>query len=49
MRMLSLPVFAALALIVGAYEEDGMMLVIGFAAALSACLFAFKEGTPLSR
>ncbi len=36
MRMLSLAVFAALALAVGAYEEDGMMLVIGFASALGA-------------
>ncbi len=36
MRMLSLAFFAALALVVGAYEEDGMMLVIGFASALSA-------------
>ena len=36
MRMLSLAVFAALALVVGAYEEDGMMLVVGFASALSA-------------
>ena len=36
MRMLSLAVFATLALVVGAYEEDGMMLVVGFASALSA-------------
>ncbi len=36
MRMLSLAAFAVLALIVGAYKEDGMMLVVGFASALSA-------------
>ena len=36
MRMLSLAVFAVLALVIGAYKEDGMMLVIGFASALSA-------------
>jgi putative ATP-binding cassette transporter len=36
MRMLSLAVFAAVALVVGAYEEDGMMLVVGFASALSS-------------
>ena len=36
MRMLSLAAFAVLALVVGAYEEDGMMLVVGFASALSA-------------
>ena len=36
MRMVSLAVFAAIALVVGAYEEDGMMLVVGFASALSA-------------
>ncbi len=36
MRMLSLAVFAAVALVVGAYEEDGMTLLIGGASALAA-------------
>jgi putative ATP-binding cassette transporter len=36
MRMLSLAAFALLALIVGAYEKDGMMLVIGVASAIGA-------------
>jgi putative ATP-binding cassette transporter len=36
MRMLSLAVFATLALAVGAYEEDGMTLLIGGASALAA-------------
>jgi putative ATP-binding cassette transporter len=36
MRMLSLAAFAVLALIVGAYEEDAMMLVIGVASAVGA-------------
>ncbi|HKN27136.1 MAG TPA: ABC transporter ATP-binding protein/permease [Roseiarcus sp.] len=36
MRMLSLAVFAALALVIGAYEEDGMTLLIGGASALAA-------------
>ena len=36
MRMLSLAAFAALALVVGAYKEDGMTLLIGFASALAA-------------
>src|SRR5208283_4788903 len=36
MRMLSLAVFAALALVIGAYEEDGMMILIGVASALAA-------------
>ena len=36
MRMLSLAAFAVLALVVGAYEEDGMQLMIGVASALAA-------------
>jgi vitamin B12/bleomycin/antimicrobial peptide transport system ATP-binding/permease protein len=36
MRMLSLAVFAVLALVVGTYEEDGMMILIGVASALAA-------------
>src|SRR5436309_2750340 len=36
MRMLSLAIFAAIALVVGAYEEDGMTLLIGGASALAA-------------
>jgi putative ATP-binding cassette transporter len=36
MRMLSLAVFAVLALTVGAYEGDGMMILIGVASALAA-------------
>ena len=36
MRMLSLAVFAVLALVIGAYEEDTMTLLIGGASALSA-------------
>ena len=36
MRMMSLAVFAALALAIGAYEEDGMTLLIGAASALAA-------------
>jgi vitamin B12/bleomycin/antimicrobial peptide transport system ATP-binding/permease protein len=36
MRMLSLAVFAAVALIVGAYEEDAMVLIVGVASALGA-------------
>jgi putative ATP-binding cassette transporter len=36
MRMLSLAVFAALALVIGTYEEDGMTLLIGGASALAA-------------
>jgi vitamin B12/bleomycin/antimicrobial peptide transport system ATP-binding/permease protein len=36
MRMLSLAVFAAVALVVGVYENDGMMLLIGVASALAA-------------
>jgi len=36
MRMLSLAVFAVLALVIGAYEEDGMTLLIGGASALAA-------------
>jgi len=36
MRMLSLAVFAAVALVVGAYEEDSMTLLIGGASALAA-------------
>ncbi|HZZ63063.1 MAG TPA: ABC transporter ATP-binding protein/permease [Roseiarcus sp.] len=36
MRMLSLAVFAAVALVIGAYEEDGMMLLIGVASAGAA-------------
>jgi vitamin B12/bleomycin/antimicrobial peptide transport system ATP-binding/permease protein len=36
MRLLSLAVFAAVALVVGAYEEDGMTLLIGAASALAA-------------
>jgi vitamin B12/bleomycin/antimicrobial peptide transport system ATP-binding/permease protein len=36
MRMLSLAVFAAVALVVGAYEEDEMTLLIGVASALAA-------------
>ena len=36
MRMLSLAVFAVLALIAGAYKEDPMMLVIGVASAIGA-------------
>ena len=36
MRMLSLAAFAVLALLIGAYEEDGMTLLIGGASALAA-------------
>jgi putative ATP-binding cassette transporter len=36
MRMLSLAVFAVIALVVGAYEQDGMTLLIGAASALAA-------------
>jgi putative ATP-binding cassette transporter len=36
MRMLSLAAFAVLALLIGAYEEDGMTLFIGGASALAA-------------
>jgi putative ATP-binding cassette transporter len=36
MRLLSLAVFAAVALVVGAYERDGMTLLIGGASALAA-------------
>jgi vitamin B12/bleomycin/antimicrobial peptide transport system ATP-binding/permease protein len=36
MRMLSLALFAILALVVGAYEEDAMMIVIGVASAVGA-------------
>jgi vitamin B12/bleomycin/antimicrobial peptide transport system ATP-binding/permease protein len=36
MRMLSLAAFAVLALLIGAYKEDGMMLLIGVASALAA-------------
>ncbi|MGA8713332.1 MAG: hypothetical protein WB647_09960 [Roseiarcus sp.] len=36
MRLLSLAVFAVLALVIGAYEEDGMTLMIGGASALAA-------------
>jgi putative ATP-binding cassette transporter len=36
MRLLSLAVFAAIALVVGGYEEDGMTLMIGGASALAA-------------
>jgi vitamin B12/bleomycin/antimicrobial peptide transport system ATP-binding/permease protein len=36
MRMLSLAVFAVLALVIGAYEENGMTLMIGGASALAA-------------
>ena len=36
MRMLSLAVFAVLALVIGAYEESGMTILIGFVSALAA-------------
>jgi putative ATP-binding cassette transporter len=36
MRMLSLAVFAVLALMIGAFKEDGMTLLIGGASALAA-------------
>src|SRR5208283_1365154 len=36
MRMLSLAVFAALALTIGAYEESGMTVLIGIVSALAA-------------
>ncbi|HEY1452825.1 MAG TPA: ABC transporter ATP-binding protein/permease [Roseiarcus sp.] len=36
MRLVSLAVFAAVALVVGAYERDGMTLLIGAASALAA-------------
>jgi vitamin B12/bleomycin/antimicrobial peptide transport system ATP-binding/permease protein len=36
MRLVSLAVFAAVALVIGAYEEDGMTLLIGAASALAA-------------
>jgi len=36
MRMLSLAIFATLALVVGVYEEDVMMIVIGVASAIGA-------------
>ena len=46
MRMLSLAVFAAVALAIGAYKEDGMTLLIGFASALAAV--ASRPGWRLS-
>jgi putative ATP-binding cassette transporter len=36
MRMLSLAIFATLALVVGVYEEDTMMIIIGVASAVGA-------------
>ncbi len=36
MRMLSLAVFAVLALTIGTYEQDGMMIIVGVASALAA-------------
>ena len=36
MRMLSLAIFATLALVVGVYEQDVMMIIIGVASAISA-------------
>jgi Na+(H+)/acetate symporter ActP len=36
MRMLSLALFAVLALVIGAYEENGMTLLIGVASGLAA-------------
>jgi len=36
MRMLSLAIFATLALVVGVYEEDAMMITIGVASAIGA-------------
>ena len=36
MRMLSLAVFAVLALTIGAYEENGMTILIGVVSALAA-------------
>ncbi len=50
MRMLSLAVFAAVALVVGAYEEDSMTLLIGGASALAALasLPAWKLSTFLT-
>ena len=36
MRMLSLAAFAVLALTIGAYEEDGMMIIVGVSSALAA-------------
>jgi vitamin B12/bleomycin/antimicrobial peptide transport system ATP-binding/permease protein len=46
MRMLSLAVFATLALVVGVYEEDAMMIIIGVASALGAV--ASQPRFPLS-
>ena len=50
MRMLSLAVFAAVALVVGAYEEDEMTLLIGVASALAAAasLTRFRTSVFLS-
>ncbi len=50
MRMLSLAVYAVLALVIGAYEEDGMQLLIGVAAALAAVASApaFRHSTFLA-
>src|SRR5271154_3897845 len=36
MRMLSLAVFAAIALVIGAYEKDGMTILIGVASGMAA-------------
>ena len=36
LRMLSLAIFATLALVVGVYEEDAMMIIIGVAAAIGS-------------
>src|SRR5271166_666158 len=38
MRMLSLAVFAVLALVIGVYEENGMTILIGIASALAAAV-----------
>ncbi len=47
MRMLSLAAFAVLALVIGAYEEDGMQILIGIAAGLAAAASAptFRHST----
>ena len=50
MRMLSLAVFAALALTIGAYEESGMTILIGVVSALAAgaCLPRWRLSTFLT-
>ena len=50
MRMLSLAVFAVLALVIGAYEESGMTILIGIVSALAAvaCMPRWRLSTFLT-